>query len=546
MLKQLATIFGKSDNDMTLDKYFKLRQQRVSLIFVLIILFSQAMFIPTCFLILNNQVAAIGSIVNAIIALICAIIIIRGKVTIGGGIELSSMSIVAFLILLQSAFVKNDEFPAVLISIVGIGLLLMMPSGIIVSTWFCPVLGFFFGISFNICITISGASELMGRRAMVFIIFIIGSAVMVYITRIQNDLLKRSIDMSKSSHASLDTLKKVMNSVVNLKQEADARHGLLINSFQSVSSIISSFKEKNESLYRLSRSFGEKNKVALDNLKILLGEAETVGNAVTQQKMLTDQNRENLDTIVESVISIKSDITSADESSRKLNDLASDGKVVLEEVIASISGLSVYQEKSMEIIAILSKISSQTNLLAMNAAIEAAHAGESGYGFAVVAEEVRDLADSSGMHTKEIAGIIKKMNVEITDSIKKTDETAQLLFQLLTETGKVYGLISHISGNMESFVNENKKLQENIKSLSDLAESINISSKKEGDIMEEFARTFDSLEKYFADVLDDINELKESGDHSYMIIGEIEKANAESEFVNEKINDLLQDIKEEK
>jgi methyl-accepting chemotaxis protein len=78
----------------------------------------------------------------------------------------------------------------------------------------------------------------------------------------------------------------------------------------------------------------------------------------------------------------------------------------------------------------MENIASQTNLLSMNAAIEAAHAGETGKGFAVVAGEIRKLAESSRLQSKTIGDVLKKIKASI-DKITKSTENVLTKFEAM-------------------------------------------------------------------------------------------------------------------
>ncbi len=123
-------------------------------------------------------------------------------------------------------------------------------------------------------------------------------------------------------------------------------------------------------------------------------------------------------------------------------------------------------EALLEASQVIQNIASQTNLLAMNAAIEAAHAGESGKGFAVVADEIRKLAEESNMQGKQIGAVIK----ESTEIIAQVSEAGIQAEKTFTD---VYGLISNISKKEDSIVNLMREQEENGAQVLSAIETIN-------------------------------------------------------------------------
>lgn len=129
-------------------------------------------------------------------------------------------------------------------------------------------------------------------------------------------------------------------------------------------------------------------------------------------------------------------VVSAGQKINDINSLAKDGESTLSKLNESMQAVLQSSTSMTSIIEIINEISDRINLLSLNAAIEAARAGDAGRGFAVVAEEVGKLADRTGSSIREISELVETNNRQIHQGID----------QLLATTSVIDGIISGISG----------------------------------------------------------------------------------------------------
>ncbi|OCQ23492.1 hypothetical protein A7985_06010 [Pseudoalteromonas luteoviolacea] len=170
---------------------------------------------------------------------------------------------------------------------------------------------------------------------------------------------------------------------------------------------------------------------------------------ITERIVATRQTQENVGRASELAdTAAQSGAGSVKAAIKLMQDLSSDMHVA----VTNIEALNKQSDQINNIVSTISAIAEQTNLLALNAAIEAARAGEQGRGFAVVADEVRQLAARTSSSTTEIAEVVKEnvaLSTEATASMDKSAKQVESGVQLIEELNNT---ITDINRQVESIV----------------------------------------------------------------------------------------------
>ncbi|MDX9800678.1 MAG: methyl-accepting chemotaxis protein [Spirochaetia bacterium] len=264
-------------------------------------------------------------------------------------------------------------------------------------------------------------------------------------------------------------VKDASGNTVNISERIIASAYETSGNIESILQLIAAVKELFGYLSEAVTTTSESVESIAKNINSLTEMINDQSAAVTQ----TSTSLEELSATINNVNSIAN--TNLEES-RELTQITVQGGEKIEDTKIMVEEIAELASDMYEILEIINNVARQTNLLAMNASIEAAHAGEFGKGFSVVADEIRKLAESTSDNSGQINSLLERMNEKIATATSISGESQAGFSAIDTKMVKFINAFTEIAYNMNEMSAGTGELNQAASSLAGITKNIESSA----------------------------------------------------------------------
>jgi methyl-accepting chemotaxis protein len=346
-------------------------------------------------------------------------------------------------------------------------------------------------------------------------------------------------DLSRYFNQTLDKIKKL---VITIKQQSAVLFDIgtelasnMTESATAINQITANIQNIKGRVINQGTSVTQTN-ATMEQITVNI---DKLNEHVEKQTSSVSQSSSAIEEMLANIQSVTQTLVKNVDNVKELIDAAEVGRSGLQDVATDIQEIARESEGLLEINAVMENIASQTNLLSMNAAIEAAHAGEAGKGFAVVADEIRKLAESSGEQSKTIGTVLKKIKESIDKITKSTDNVLNKFEAIDIGVKTVADQEKNIRSAMEEQAAGSKQVLEAIGQVNDITRQVKDGSEEMLEGSKEIIQESKNLEMVTLEITGGMNEMATGADQINVAVNRVNELSGQN---RENIDLLVQEV----
>jgi methyl-accepting chemotaxis protein len=270
-------------------------------------------------------------------------------------------------------------------------------------------------------------------------------------------------------------------------------------------------------------SQADKVNAAAKSIDQIIAGMDALNNHITVQAESVARSSSAIEEMLANIQSVTKTLMMNAANISSLAESSEAGRADLQKVSADIQEIAHESESLLQINSVMQTIASQTNLLSMNAAIEAAHAGESGKGFAVVADEIGKLAENSSAQSKTISAVLKKVKTMIDTITKSTGIVLERFGAIENDVQTVSDQESQIRNAMEEQGEGSRQILEAVTQLNSVTGLVRKASSEMTAESKEVMNQSDELKRITSDVAGSMDEMTQGADEISDAINKVQE-----------------------
>ncbi|MDR1858936.1 MAG: methyl-accepting chemotaxis protein [Treponema sp.] len=346
-------------------------------------------------------------------------------------------------------------------------------------------------------------------------------------------------NISRSFNSTLEKIRKLITTIKNQAASLSDIGSKLSNNMNetaaAVNQITANIQSIKNRVINQSASVTETN-ATMEQVTVNI---DKLSNHVDTQRETVSRSSSAIEEMLANINSVTQSLIKNAENVKDLTDASEVGKSSLQEVVTDIQEIARESEGLLEINSVMQNIASQTNLLSMNAAIEAAHAGEAGKGFAVVADEIRKLAENSGKQSKTISTVLKKIKESIDKIGKSTDNVLKKFEVIDTEVKTVALQEENVRNAMEEQGAGSKQILDAVGELNNITNQVKSGATEMLEGSKEVIKESKNLELVTQEITGGMNEMATGADQINTAVTQVSEI---SDKNKENIDILVKEV----